>query len=30
MEYQFSAQDVREAYERIKDYVYCTPIEESL
>lgn len=30
MAYQFSAQDVREAYERIKGYVYCTPLEESL
>lgn len=30
MAYQFSAQDVREAYERIRDYVYCTPLEESL
>lgn len=30
MVYQFSAQDVKEAYERIKDYVYCTPMEESL
>ncbi len=27
---QFGIKDVREAYERIKPYVYKTPLEESL
>ena len=30
MSYTFSAEEVRQAYSRIKDYVYRTPLEESL